>query len=148
MKSVIILTTILTVFFLSSCGGDQSDQLLGTWIASSYELVSCDDHDENESIKELSTVICDDEVDGDCYYSEITFHEDSYTYKNVITKHGETIIESGTGTKSLEEDKLVLCEDGMCFWFSYEISGSLLAMGGPFTDEGDGCVLFTEFIRK
>jgi len=131
------LLSFSTIFI--SCGGD--DDIEGVWIVESFTTTECNDPSDNGSETGYSMVPCTETSEDDCDSFIVTFAATTYTSVLTSTFNENVFTDTGSGTYTIEGDRLTLCEDGSdCEGNTFSLNGNVITITSD-PDEDDGCVL-------
>lgn len=120
-----------------SCGGD--DDIEGTWAVQSVSSTDCADPLDNFSESGYSLTPCTETSADGCASFILTFAATTYTTSTIATFNGGVFSEDGSGTYTIDGDRLTLCEDGTdCDGGTFSLDGNTMTLVSD-PDE-DGCV--------
>lgn len=138
-KSYVLIAFIASFVCLSSCKEDDaSNDLLGSWVATSVVKSSCEDSSDDGT----SELTCTTE---DCI--RVIFSEGA-EYEFQVTESSATRRQSGT--VRLDGSTMDLCEEeegvSLCDRYSFSVSSSTLVL--TIANESTGCQVRTTYSKE
>jgi len=120
----------LFCLFITSCGKDEENALIGTWVLDSLETASCNEPSFNNIDNGYADSACTDVLNLDCYYQEFVITETQITTNTTYVGSGEIVNETDPRTiMDQDNDSLLICPDsGSCTPASFTLNGDILVI--------------------
>ncbi len=135
----VLFSLMILSLFLSSCGSDDEDSIVGNWVIDTLNSTDCDDPEDNIAAAFTDGEFCiEDGGESFCFGITINIAEGgNITFTTTSILLGQTTTETDTYTYTTEGNEITICiSDSECSVSNYQLDGNNLSFA--FIDE-DGC---------